>query len=371
MSNSSLFIACLLALSQSFSSFGQQQSGSAFNVYGEVKGGFLMAHRSAMAHLVRENSVGFEVGFMKHFQSTDQDDGYRFPAIGANIEWRDFGYDEVLGQALSISQFVVLPLLQKPAFFVDFQYGVGLGYLTKKYNLETNPTNNAIGSHFNAKVAFKVMVTKYINKTSVGLGVELMHFSNGAITFPNLGLNVPSICLQIGFLNTKRLPFSTRLALPEKLVTERQKEPQNWLISGVFSGKQVRANPNLPQRYPIFGLRGTYQKLLKKNWALEGSIDILHNESNLFFYADSDFKRSDVLQIGAYFGASFRLYKSEVVMGLGYYLRDNINTIGRVYNKLGYRYYLTPNWYGLFMIRANAGRADFFEFGIGHRLKWH
>jgi hypothetical protein len=119
----------------------------------------------------------------------------------------------------------------------------------------------------------------------------------------------------------------------------------------------------------VLGLRGTYQKNFSRHWSWEASLDLIHNESNLYVYPDSTFKRSDVLQVGLYVGAAYRYYKSEVVMGLGYYLRDNINTIGRLYNKIGYRFYASEHWYGLFNIRANIGKADFFELGLGYRFK--
>jgi hypothetical protein len=243
---------------------------------------------------------------------------------------------------------------------------MGIGYITRKYDLETNPTNNAIGSHFNAKVTLKLTATKYFNRYSLGGGLEISHFSNGAMTYPNLGLNLPSVFLQIGFLNSSRTNYHSKSWDEVDLLEKREK---NLLISAIGTVKQVRANPNLPKRYPVVGLRGTYQKQFSRFWSLEGSIDLLHNESNLYVYPDSNFTRSDVLQIGIYGGASYKFYKSEIMMGLGYYARDIINPLGRLYNKIGYRYYFTDYVFGLFNVRANLGKADFFEFGIGYKIK--
>ena len=345
------------------------QTSNARGVYAQTKGGFLMAHRTAMAHLVRRNTLGLELGYVKHLQGDAKDADNHFPAVGANIEFRNFGYNDVLGHAFSVSHFFNAPIFQRELFFIDFQYGAGIGYITKKYHLDNNPTNNAIGSHFNAKVSIKLLFTKYVNRKSIGLGLEMAHFSNGAITYPNLGLNVPNLFLQIGFLEADRTPYLKDLNYLSEVYTSKNKH--NLLMSAVFTAKQVRANPNLPKRYPVFGLRATYQQLVSDKWSAEASIDVIHNESNLFVYPDSNFTRSDVLQIGLYIGASYEFYKSEIVMGIGYYLRDNINTIGKLYNKIGYRYYVTNHWYGLFNIRANLGKADFFEFGIGYKFRWH
>ncbi|MFK8038213.1 MAG: acyloxyacyl hydrolase [Crocinitomicaceae bacterium] len=358
---------CLLILSMLLMVSGSAQDISSSGFYVQTKGGFLMAHRSAMTHLVRQNAYGFEVGVINHKQDELSDAKYHFPAVGFNLEYRNFGYDEVLGQAISTSFFFNKSFYQGHTFFVDFQYGMGLGYLTKKYSIEQNPSNNAIGSHLNAKVTLKLMALKYFSHYSLGAGFELSHFSNGAITYPNLGLNLPSVFLQIGLMNNQRKSYRKDLLYESRIHDVIRKN--SLMVSTVFSAKQVRANPKLPRRYPVFGLRGTYQRLFSEHWSFEGSLDLIHNESNLFVYPDSNFTRSDVLQIGLFAGASYRFYKSEIVMGLGYYLRDNINTIGRLYNKIGYRFYLNQYWYGLFNIRANLGKADFFEFGIGYRIK--
>ena len=364
-SSRSLLMAIAIILNLS----GLTQSSNSQGLYLQSKGGFLMAHRSAMKHLVRENSYGFELGYIKHLQGTAEDADYHFPAIGFSAEYRNFGYDDVLGKALSFSHFFNEPLFQRPSFFIDFQYGMGIGYITKKYNLENNLTNNAIGSHINAKVTLKLLFLKYFDRYSLGAGLEMSHFSNGAITYPNLGLNLPSAFLQIGFLEKPRTPILKSENYASEVFHVNTKH--NLLLSTILTVKQVRANPNLPKRYPVFGLRATYQKSqqdYQKHWSWEGSVELIHNESNLFVYPDSTFNRSDVLQIGLYAGASYKFYRSEIIMGLGYYLRDNINTIGRLYNKIGYRYYVKNNWYGLFNIRANLGKADFFEFGFGYKI---
>ncbi|PZE17969.1 hypothetical protein DNU06_04950 [Putridiphycobacter roseus] len=346
---------------------GLGQANKNIGYYAQVKGSFLMAHRSAMSHLVKENAYGFEIGIIKHLQSSINDPQYRFPAIGLNLEYRNFGYDAVLGKALSMSHFYNLPFYQKKDFFIDFQFGTGIGYITKKFDLDNNLTNNAIGSHFNAKVTLKLLFTKYINRINFGGGLELSHYSNGAITYPNLGLNLPAVFVQIGFLPAGRKAFQKDGHYEEDVFKKYFK--MKVLVSAIFSVKQVGANPYLPKRYPVFGVRGTFQKKISKLWFADFSVDVIQNEANVHVYPYADYSQADALQIGLYVGAAYTFYKSEIVFGLGYYVRDKINPLGKVYNKIGYRYHLNSNWYGLFNVRANLGKADFFEFGIGYQLK--
>ncbi len=358
----SIWLCCQLITPVGFA-----QPPNDIGYYAQLKGGYLMAHRAAMSHLVRNNAYGFEVGVIKHLHSTEKDPDYHFPALGFNMAYQNFGYDAVLGKALSIAHFFDVPLLQKTDFFIDFQYGMGLGYISKKYNRESNPTNNAIGSHFNAKVSLKILFTKYFKHLNLGAGIEFTHFSNGAITYPNLGLNTPSIFMQIGFLPKERKAFRKDIAYAREVFTKPFR--MRMLVSSILSIKQVSANPNLPKRYPVFGVRGTFQHKIGKLWRADFSVDLLHNEANFHVYPDADYSRTDVLQIGLSLGAAYKFYKSEIVLGLGYYVRDVINPLGKFYNKIGYRYSFGRQWYGLFNVRANLGKADFFEFGIGYQIK--
>jgi len=346
---------------------GYSQSNANIGYYVQSKGGFLMAHRSAMSHLVRQNSFGFELGVIKHLQIKETDVTYRHPAIGLNLAFQNFGYNTVLGSAISTSYFFNTPIFQKNDHFIDFQYGLGIAYISEKYDLINNATNNAIGSHFNAKVTLKLLYTKYINRFNLGAGLAFTHYSNGAITYPNLGLNVPSIFLQLGILSNGRKAFQKELvSTPEKKV---ELAHTRLMGSAIFSIKQVGANPFLPKRYPVFGFRGTIQRQISQMWQAELSLDFIHNEANLNIYPFEDYPRSDVLQIGLFAGAAYKFYRTEIVLGLGYYVRDKINPLGKIYNKIGYRFFFHSKWYGLFNVRANLGKADFFEFGIGYQIK--
>ena len=353
-------ILLLLSLNQMWG-FAQSKIPNAF--YFQPKGGILMAHRPSMTHLVRENTYGFEIGTILFRQHTHLDSAYHFPAMGFNAEFRNFGYDKVLGYGVSVGHFFNVPIYQSNHLFIDFQYGSGLGYLTKKYNKDTNPTNIAIGSHFNAKVNFKLLATYYFETFYFGAGLEMNHFSNGAITRPNLGLNSANLLVNFGYSFVKRQAFQ---AIKNKKEINNQR---SIMLEGLATLVQIGANPYDPKRYPVIALRTTLKQTISWNWDAELSLDLVHNEANLNVYQDTTFTRKDVLQIGLYAGAAYRFYKSEITMGIGYYLRDNINVLGKLYNKVGYRYFFNTNWFGIFNVKANLGRADYFEFGVGVKFK--
>ena len=331
-----------------------------------TKGGILMAHRPHMAHLVHKNAYGFEVSIAKQ-QTEHSLESFRGrkPLNGLTFEFRNFGNNDVLGKAFSIIQYQDFPLLQtKNKWFVDYKMGAGIGYLTKFYHKELNPTNNAIGSRFNAKVSFKLELTKYFKKLHFGLGAELSHFSNGAMQTPNLGLNNLSTYFNVGYnfkereLHDKSESFIMTMELPSAY----------FLIEGILTVAEVPPLPLAAKKYPVLAGRFSWVKPLGKTWNYEVALDVVYNESNLHKFYDSSYTAIDVPQVGGYLGMSFNYYKSQIVFGMGYYFVDKINPLGRIYNRVGYRYYFNDKWCGLFNIRANFGRADFFEFGVGYKL---
>lgn len=344
--------------------FGQTNKPVFFSL--STKGGFLIAHRPNMTHLVQEDSYAFELAIWQ--QITDNNEltnRLRKPLKGGSLEFRNFGYDEVLGKAFSATLYMVFPLIQtKNNLCLDFTMGSGIGYLTRCYNKLDNPLNNAIGSKLNSRVNLKFTLLKYFDDFHFGGGLEFMHFSNGCITTPNLGLNSPSIFLQAGYNINPRQTSSRRSEITK---TELAKK-NNLTVEIILSAKEIGDVPYFAQRYPVVGARLGYTYSKRGLWGTELAVDFIHNESNFHKYNDTSFVRSDILQIGIYGGTYINFYKSQLAFGIGWYARDNINAEGRMYNRIGYRYYFSEKWFGLFNIKANYAKADYFEFGIGYKF---
>jgi hypothetical protein len=348
---------------------GFSQPGKPVFLSLDTKGGFIFAHRPFMSHLVRENSLGFEATIFRQQTGSDQQTlrlGY--PLKGLALEFRDFGYDAVLGKAFGMTGFMVFPIWQsKKNLCFDIMAGTGLGYITKHYNKLENPTNNAIGSGLNAKVNVKFSLTKFTAALNFGGGVEFAHYSNGGLKMPNLGLNSPSIFFRAGYNFGERVIPSYQSG--DKTV--KQEFPRKLTAEFIFTGKELAAGSTAPQLYPVVAGRLAYTHSNSGLWGAEIALDIIHNEANFHRYTDSTFTRNDILQMGVYAGTYIQFYNAQLAFGLGWYIRDVINPEGVLYNRVGYRYYFCEKWFGVFNVKANYGKADYFEFGIGRRfLKW-
>jgi len=127
------------------------------------KVGFLIAHRAKMEHLPQKNNVGFELAFAQQDNShTQWDQSYKHPQRGFSVMFQDFGNKDVLGQGYSLFAHTSFPIIQKQGFgFLDFRLGTGFAYVTKRYDVDLNPKNNAIGSHLNGFVNLQFNYNKH------------------------------------------------------------------------------------------------------------------------------------------------------------------------------------------------------------------
>jgi len=349
----------------SFTAFGQDKRPYFLTL--SNKSGVMTAHRPFMAHLVRNKTFGFELAISKQqVGKSNLSIKHKFPLNGLAIEYRSFGYDDVLGNAISLIQYQNFVIFQsKTNLCLDFKMGAGISYITKKYDKETNPTNNAIGSNINAKVSFKLELNQFTNRYHFGLGMELAHFSNGTFQHPNLGLNTLAIYANVGYNLNNRRVFN----YVKKKVNEIEETSKFYVVGeGIFSISEVLPISGDAKKYAVFAGRFSFVKPISLSWNCEFAIDGVYNASNQYRYLDNNHEAKDVAQLGLYAGMSFNYYKSQIIFGLGYYIVDIIIPLGRVYNRIGYRYFFNKNVFGLFNIRANFGKADFFEFGLGYKF---
>ncbi|MCH2232724.1 MAG: acyloxyacyl hydrolase [Crocinitomicaceae bacterium] len=335
------------------------------------KGGIFFAHRPSMNHLVKRNAWSHEISLVRNLADPEMNQIFNQPKRGLTFEARNFGNNEVLGHAFSISCFNQMNLFSnQKGFMLNMRIATGLGYITKTYDEFENPKNNAIGSHLNAKVALSFTARKYFNsKYYMDFGAEFNHFSNGSLTTPNLGLNSPSLILGIGYnfdeKNTDPYRNAGNFIYPDT----NSKVKHEFYATMIGSIKEIGEVPYEAQRYRVGAIKLGYGIQPFHKWSFEGGIDIIYNEANLYKYRDSTFTSSDVPQVGVFLGFGFHFNKSVLAVNYGYYLLDKINPEGRLYNRIGYRYYFFDHWYGAFAIKANFARADYFELGIGYSIQ--
>ncbi|MBK9151458.1 MAG: acyloxyacyl hydrolase [Saprospiraceae bacterium] len=122
------------------------------------------------------------------------------PRLGLNLMYTDFGNKEVLGHALGFYPSIEYFLKRNAKTGFTFQLGVGIGRVSRYFDYNDNPLNNAIGSGWNniSRLGF-LFDHQLTAKSKFNAQLFLTHFSNGGVQLPNLGINVAS--MGVGFLH--------------------------------------------------------------------------------------------------------------------------------------------------------------------------
>lgn len=121
---------------------------------------------------------------------------WKRPTISYNALYFHIGDDRVLGNAIGVfpAMYFDIFAVHKTKFY--FHFGTGLAYLNKKYDKLTNPTNNAIGSHWNNITHLGFDINQTVHKNlSISAGTHLTHFSNARTSSPNAGINMVGFTL--------------------------------------------------------------------------------------------------------------------------------------------------------------------------------
>jgi len=116
-----------------------------------------------------------------------------------------------MGNIYSLYGYIDRPLFAVGGFSLGYSGEFGLGFMfNKRYNPVTNPWNVLISMPVNAHISLGVQAQYAISsRFDVGLGFFFNHHSNGAVTFPNYGLNSYEIAMRVGMKsprNTEGVP---------------------------------------------------------------------------------------------------------------------------------------------------------------------
>lgn len=144
---------------------------------------------------------------------------HNYPNLGLSIAYRSLGNTAVYGHAISIIPYVSFSVLQNKNSSLFIKHGVGVAYLTKKFDINNNPKNEFIGSHFNAGADFMIGFQQKISKKlDFKIGAVIHHYSNGSVKNPNKGMNILSGLVGITYVANRKFE---RIKYPNEKVKRR------------------------------------------------------------------------------------------------------------------------------------------------------
>ena len=116
-----------------------------------------------------------------------------------------------MGNIYSLYGYFDRPFLTVGGFSLGYSGEFGLGFVfSRLYNPDTNPWNVMISSPVNAHISLGLQAQYALSRRfDVGIGLFFNHHSNGAVTFPNYGLNAFELAMRVGMKSPRSVEKQT------------------------------------------------------------------------------------------------------------------------------------------------------------------
>ncbi len=284
-----LIITCVTPLS------AQESMWDNSNVMVNYHYGFNLPEYQFISYLTEKPIQSVDLSFFKATRGKNEwEQIYKYPEFGASLFYSTLGNDDVFGRELALTYFfkVYHNTVDKKLRLYN-RIGIGLSYVTKKFEFGENFMNVAVGSnvniHFNLRTGLNCKLNKHFN---LNTGISFDHFSNANTSEPNLGINYVSPYVGLAYKLGKETDI-TPLELKEH-------EPKNiFLLYGSIGSKHTRA---LESSYFLTSSMSLeIQRSLSRAFHFGVGADVFYDTSIKSQVDDiSDYKKSDDFQTGVH-----------------------------------------------------------------------
>jgi hypothetical protein len=346
--------------------------------------GFLWTHRYNMGHLVKKHLGSFEIDLCKTADGHKAwQQPYHFPWAGVALHVIPLGNPDQLGTAIGVYPFANFPLGKRDRNFkMHIRFGWGIGYITKAFDPLENHKNVAIGSHFNTCLSLRLNGVWRLNENNyMEFGLGMTHFSNGCMTLPNLGLNLPMVSVEYYFMAMQEKPkhyglqddqamqggspATKRYYQIERIISDHSWHVELSLVSGLND-----IDPPGGRRFGVLNFKGCVikQTSRKSRWGF--GADLMYSQAirHKLVYADQPTTVIGAMQPGVKVYYEWVLGRVSFPIEVGYYLYTKYKLNGPVYSRFGSQYLFGRHLFFTADIKTHFARAEYFEFGAGWRF---
>lgn len=348
--------------------FGQSNF-SALSIYSGY--GSVIQHTKKIGNLIVERPFFIESNIFKTAS------GYykwhrinHYPDYGLCFNFETLGNTEKLGYSMAIAPYIELPFRsENKAVLFKMKMAWGIAYISKRFDIEQNHKNIAIGTHINTFIQFRflwqIRVSPHIY---INPNFTFIHVSNCRVAVPNLGINTlyPSIGLTYRWREDKR--YNTVMDS-----SADKQSPHEILIFSAIGVNEVEPPTN--NKLWAFTTGINYYYNLHQNQQIGIGIDGFYEQSLAYESRSSDtvrvnlnFNNTTSAGIKLCYAYNFGRITPLLEMGYYFFMPHSIYPNGTLYHRLGCRYYFQKNIVAHFSLKTHFGVAYHIEAGIGYRI---
>lgn len=324
--------------------------------------GYLIAHRADASNL-ETHIYGVEV--YTEFERFNHPELSQFNRLKTGITglFMDLGNPELSGKVYGIVPYFELGLTSpdRPTQ-IRFRMGSGLGYITRKFDIRGNRKNMVIGSHINGAMQLYFFAERQFGKIDVDAGIGLTHFSNASFRVPNLGINMPSLYLGLGYsIDRKNKQFKALHVASSQSYYE---------VSALYGFKERTVSRPVNFHIKNIQIKRIIPSSSSRKWRL--GVDIASDPTYTYDEIKAEYldnpPLSRTLEVGLSGGAEWTLGNMALLADLGFYVYQAENKKYLPYQRLGFRYNVNKHCFIQTTLRVSFGIADYMEWGVGYRV---
>ena len=369
--NTIILIIILLLGKYGFSQPGRPMSKQNLMLEMRLHYGFLMSHHLELDRF-QAHFPAFEVSLQKGTFGKEQWEAmYAYPIMGLSIWSSPLGGFKEIGSAVAFYPFIDFPLFGNQSNGINFRLGVGLGYLTNKFDPTKNYTNFAIGSHLNACGS---LYFEYRYQPSKRLSLEasfgLTHFSNGSTKTPNYGLNIITANVGIAYFLQKSNPYLNKKIQPKLYPYEFDGRKTIGLeFSTAFAFKDM--SQQFGRRFMVFAAFFNVLKQVSYKSKFGLGLDATYDGSDKFLLQQRNYQVTSELQVlktGVNIAYELLISRASFLFNVGIYTSGKEKSEGDLFQRLTLKYQLYNHLFTNLVLSVHLGRAEYVGFGLGYQL---
>lgn len=316
-------------------------------------------HRNISSMMDLNTTHGFYVEYLKETDgSKEWHATVKKPLLGYAVYYEDFRYD-VLGKAVSAAIVSVFHTAQCNIVSLDINLQAGAAYVSRKFNSVDNYKNLFIGSKFSAffRIAPELVWTPH-QRINIITGLNFVHYSNGSMKMPNLGLNLAQFNLGA------RIRINSQ---PAQQATPPEYQPdKKWSFSSIISaGCREQGTPE-GEKYLVTTFSTGARRNITRKFSAEAGFDVFRDAS--IHYSREDLSGSGLFYGGFHIAPALSFGKTSVSLELGSILFGKRYPRFDFYDRVSANYNITNRILAHVGLKTYLMKAEFIEWGVGYKI---
>jgi len=356
-------LTVVLFIENTYCQINKRDSLKPFNIEMKSGYGFIAPHNDGFNYFIQKHIPSFEIDIS--FPTNGDklwEQQYRYPNLGLGYYHADLGNPEILGTVNALFGFIDVPWYRNNWFSVNYQFALGLSYLSKCYDYKQNYMNIAISTHLNVYLNTGINTKlRLTDRLSLITDLGLTHFSNGAVKVPNKGINVFSAQAGLSYRFGDQPIAKIEREIPK---FEKKTEYSINLSMGI---KQVY--PIAGKNYFAYATTFYAERALAYKYKLGMGMDLFYDPSIKKNKEEEGIKNvatSDYFCPGFHLSGSFVFHRVSLTLSQGIYLFNKPINFQKTYNRYGFRYRLSKHTNVNLSLKSYFASADNIEWGLGY-----